>query len=122
MIIASDAKVRGGVLAYSGPRPETFRAELRAEVQPLVTEASGRDLSPGDFEFTLDGAGTRHDAVLKVGADCFLLCNNTLKSMAEIRADPRWLKAQPMFFELSEKFRADPLIAQAGVNEPGVSG
>jgi hypothetical protein len=29
--------------------------------------------------------------------------------MAEIRLDARWLKAQTVFFELSEKFREDPL-------------
>jgi hypothetical protein len=111
IIVGSEANSRGGVLAYSGPRPETFRAELRADVQPLVNEASGREMSPGDFEFTASGPGTRHDAMLKIGPHGFLLCNNTLKSMAEIRSDSLWLKAQPMFFQLSEKFRADPLLS-----------
>ena len=32
------------------------------------------------------------------------------KGKTEIRADPRWLKAQSAFFDLSEKFRADPLV------------
>jgi hypothetical protein len=39
------------------------------------------------------------------------MCNNIALSMAEIRADSRWLKAQTAFVALSEKFRSDPLEA-----------
>ena len=69
----------------------------------------GRPLTVGDFEFAQDAAGPRHDALMKIGPSIYLVCNNTSKTMAELRADPQWLKAQAAFFELSEKFRADPL-------------
>jgi hypothetical protein len=106
-----DAKAKpGGVLAYVGPRVESFRSQLPADVAPLRAMVEGRALTVGDFEFAQDAAGPRHDALLKVGSSSFLVCNNTAKTMAELRADPQWLKAQTAFFELSEKFRSDPLV------------
>lgn len=107
-ILSLGAK-HGGVLAYSGTRVENFQQQLPDDVEPLRALVADRKLGVGDFEFTSEGAGTRHDALLKVGAASYLVCNNTGKSMMEIRADARWLKAQTVFFELSEKFRADPL-------------
>ena len=100
---------QGGVLTYSGTRPETFRRQLADDVEPLRALATGRQFAVGDFEFALDAAGPRYDALMKTGATSYLVCNNTAKTMAEIRADKRWLKAQAVFFELGEKFRADPL-------------
>jgi hypothetical protein len=108
MILAQGA-AQGGVLAYVGPRADEFRQKLPAEVNPLLALVAGQNLEPGDFEFTNEGGGTRHDVLLKLGASSYLVANNTAKGMTEIRADPRWLKAQSAFFDLSEKFRADPL-------------
>ena len=108
MILASGAK-HGGLLAYSGTRVENVREQLAADLEPLLAQAAGRNLEPGDFEFTAQGDGLRHDALLKLGANSYLVCNNVAKSMAEIRADARWLKAQAAFVDLSEKFRTDPL-------------
>lgn len=109
MILAPGA-AQGGVLAYVGPRVEEFRKRLPGEVEPLLAQVTGQNLEPGDFEFTTGGDGTRHDVLLKLGASSYLVCNNTAKGMTEIRADPRWLKAQSAFVDLSEKFRADPLV------------
>ena len=108
MILAAGAK-HGGLLAYSGPRVEKVREQLAADLEPLLAQAAGRNLEAGDFEFTAQGDGLRHDALLKLGANSYLACNNVAKSMAEIRADARWLKAQAAFVDLSEKFRSDPL-------------
>jgi hypothetical protein len=113
MILAPGAK-RTGSLAYVGPRAESFRTQLPWDVQPLITQAAGQKLEIGDFDFTTQGTGTRYDAILKLAEVAYLVCNNTEKSMLEIRADPRWLKAQGAFFEMSEKFRHDPLV----VDEP----
>jgi hypothetical protein len=107
-ILALGAK-HNGILAYTGPRVENFKQQLLEDVEPLRMLVADRKLGVGDFEFTAEGAGTRHDALLKTGAASFLVCNNTGKSMADIRADAHWLKAQAVFFELCEKFRADPL-------------
>jgi len=70
---------------------------------------AGKRLAVGDFEFALEATGTHYDACLCVGRASYLICNNTAKSMAEIRESPGWLKAQKPFVELSDKFRADPL-------------
>ena len=109
VILAPGAK-QSGILAYTGPRVEEFRKNLPDDVKPLLAQVTGLKLEPGDFEFTNAGDGTRHDALVKLGANSYLVCNNTAKSMAEIRADVRWLKAQAAFVDLCEKFRADPLV------------
>jgi hypothetical protein len=108
LVLALDAK-HGGVPAYSGPRPESFRRQLPDDVEQLRALVAGQPMAVGDFEFAAEAARWQHDALMKIGATSYLVCNNTAKTMAEIRADARWLKAQTAFFELSEKFRADPL-------------
>lgn len=98
-----------GVLAYQGPRAERFRENFASDVEPLRAVAAGKNLVPGDFEFALEATGTRYDALMMLGAASYLVCNHTSRTMAEIRSDGKWLKAQGVFVELSEKFRADPL-------------
>jgi hypothetical protein len=109
-VILAPGSKQSGILAYTGPRVEEFRKNLPADVKPLLAQVSGLKLEAGDFEFTLEGDGPRHDVLLRLGANSYLVCNNTAKSMAEIRADARWLKAQAAFVDLSEKFRTDPLV------------
>ncbi len=98
----------GGVRAYVGPRPERFRREMPDDAGPLRTEAAAQPSGVGDIVFALEAPGTHYDAFLRVGEGSYLVCNHTGKTMAEIRAHPGWLKAQPVLFELGEKFRADP--------------
>jgi hypothetical protein len=100
---------RHGVLAYAGPREQTFRQNLPKDAEPLRAAVAGRKFDPGDFEFASDAAGTRYDACMKIGPTAFLVFNNTALAMTDIRSNPPWLKAQTVFFELGEKFRADPL-------------
>jgi len=99
----------GGVLAYAGPRPDQFRRNLPADAEPLRARAAGKQLADGDIEFVSDATGTQYDAFMKVGATSYLVFNHTGKTLDEIRRDPKWLGAQAVLFELSEKFRADPL-------------
>ena len=108
--VLSLAAKHGGLLAYHGPRVESFRASVPGDAKPLRVLTAGRSFAEGDFEFAPEAPGTRYDALMKVGAASFLVCNHTGRTMVEIRADPRWLKAQTVFVELSEKFRADPLV------------
>ncbi len=105
------AAAQRSVLAYSGPRLEEFRQKLPSDIEPLLAQLAGRNLAIGDFEFTQAGDGTRHDALLRLGASSYLVCNNLAHSMADLRRDQRWLKAQGAFVDLSEQFRADPLGA-----------
>lgn len=99
----------GGILAYHGPRAEVFRRRLPEDAELLRTAAAGKQFAEGDLEFVPDAADTRYDAFMKVGPAAYLVLNHTSKTMTEIRADPRWLAAQAVLFELSEKFRVDPL-------------
>jgi hypothetical protein len=99
----------GVVVAYSGPRPDSFRKSLADDTGPLREIASGRSLTDGDFEFAQEAESTRYDALLKTGPTSYLICNNTTKAMSEIRSDERWKKAQAEFFRLAEAFREDPL-------------
>ena len=107
-ILAVPAKT-GGIVAYWGPRPERFRQQLPQDAEPLRARAAGRDFADGDLEFVPDAADTRYDAFMKIGAQSYLVLNHTVKTMNEIRADTKWLGAQAVLFELSEKFRSDPL-------------
>ena len=99
-----------GVLAYAGPRPDSFRRSLPDDAAPLRAEAAGQPNSVGDLVFAIETGGTRYDAFLRLGESSYLVCNHTTKSMAEIRANPGWIKAQSALFDLGEKFRADPLV------------
>lgn len=98
-----------GVLAYAGPRPERFRREMPDDAAPLRAEAAAQPGGVGDIVFALEAGGTRYDAFVRVGESSYLVFNHTTKTVAEIRANPGWLKAQAVLFELGEKFRADPL-------------
>jgi hypothetical protein len=99
----------GSVLAYSGPRPDVFRRNVPSDAEPLRLRTAGQPLADGDIEFVADAAGTQYDAFVKLGATSYLILNHTGKTLAEIRRDAKWLGAQAVLFELSEKFRADPL-------------
>jgi hypothetical protein len=100
----------GGVHAYVGPRPDRFRKHLPDDAAPLRAEAAAQPSGVGDIVFALEAGGTRYDAFVRLGESSYLVCNHTAKTMAEIRSNPGWLKAQPVLFELGEKFRADPLV------------
>ncbi len=99
----------GGVAAYAGPRPDVFRRRLPEDAEPLRAITAGKEFSEGDIEFVADAADTRYDAFMKIGSASYLVLNHTVKTMTQIRADAKWLGAQAALFELSEKFRADPL-------------
>lgn len=99
----------GGVVAYAGARPEVFRRRLPEDAEPLRAITAGKYFSEGDIEFVPDAADTKYDAFMKIGPASYLVLNHTVKTMNEIRADAKWLSAQGALFELSEKFRADPL-------------
>jgi hypothetical protein len=99
----------GGVVAYQGPRPDAFRRNLGDDAEQLRALAAGRKFAEGDMEFVPDAGNTRYDAFMKVGPTSYLILNHTVKTMTEIRADGKWLGAQAVLFELSEKFRVDPL-------------
>ena len=107
-ILAPGTKA-GGILAYEGPRADEFRKTLPVDAKPLLAQVKGQALEAGDFEFTNDGDGTRHDVLVRLGAHHYLVCNNTTKAMPDIRTDKRWLTAQGTFVALCEKFREDPL-------------
>jgi hypothetical protein len=103
----------GGVVAYQGPRADVFRRRLAEDAEPLRAITTGRAFAEGDIEFVPDAADTRYDAFMKIGPASYLILNHTVRTMDEIRADAKWLGVQKVLFELSEKFRSDPLELQA---------
>lgn len=101
---------RGSILAYSGPRADTYKQQFGTDARALHAEIANQKLAAGDFVFAHSATGSQHDACLCLGETGYLFCNHTAKSMDEIRKSPLWLKAQTAFADLSEKFRADPLL------------
>lgn len=103
----------GRLLAYIGPRKTGFQKNFLKDAGPLMDGLLAQNTAPGDFEFARYGIGTGFEAFMNLGEGTFLICNNTVQSMDGITKDPMWLNAQVPFVELSEKFRADPLAAEA---------
>jgi hypothetical protein len=100
---------QGAILAYSGPRAESYQRKFRDDLVPLRVELDQQRLNVGDFAFAPDAAGTRFDACIRLGPASYLFCSHTGKTMTEIRQDPLWREAQAPFVLLSELFRRDPL-------------
>ncbi len=108
-VLLSVESGRPKLVYYHGPRAETVLKELHADSAPIYTDMMERNYEIGDFEFTQHAEGSKYDAYVRLGEKYFLLCNNTTRSMSELRADPRWRAAQKPFLDFTEKFRADPL-------------
>jgi len=99
------------VLYYLGPRKDQFQRNFVNDIGALRAELTQPKQTIGDFDFARHASGTHFDAFLVLGEGIYLICNNTAQSMSAITKDPRWLSAQVPFAELTEKFRADPVVA-----------
>lgn len=108
-VLVKLAREAGAILAYDGPRADLYQAKFKNDIAPLQAQLDSRQMAVGDFEFVPEAHGTHFDACIRLGPAAYLFCNNTTKSMKEIRRDPRWLAAQEPFAELGAKFRDDPL-------------
>ena len=97
------------ILAYTGPRADKFKQSFKADIQPLREELANQKLGVGDFAFAPSATGTKHDACLRTGESSFLFCNNTGKTIADIRVNPLWREAQKPFVQLSDLFRTNPV-------------
>ncbi len=100
---------QGAILAYEGPRVDSYKSRFQADLGPLRAEMKGQLMEAGDFEFTPHAHETHFDACIRLGPAAYLICNHTGKTMTEIRQDPLWLEAQKHFLNLATKFRDDPL-------------
>ena len=109
-VLVKLAAEQGAILAYDGSRAESYQRKFKEDIVPLRAELEERHMASGDFAFVQDAAGTRFDACIRLGPASYLFCNNTAKSMADIRQSPLWLEAQKPFAQLSELFRNDPLV------------
>lgn len=108
-ILVKLARTQGAILAYEGPRVESYQRRFKTDIAPLQVEIEGRKMAVGDFEFAPNAHGAHFDACLRLGPAAYLFCNHTTKSMTEIRQDPLWLEAQKPFVALGNEFRGDPL-------------
>ena len=108
--IISLSENKGHLLAYIGPRKEGFQKNFLADAGSLRAGLLTTEQGVGDFEFARHGTGTSFESFMVLGKGLYLICNNTVQSMDAITKDPLWLGAQVPFVELSDKFRADPLV------------
>ena len=108
-IVSLAAGNRGRLLAYQGPRKESFQRDFLKDAGRLRGPLLRVDHDPGDFEFAPDGVGTGFEAFTVLGAGVYLIWNNTVLSMDGISSEPRWLAAQVPFLDLTEQFRANPV-------------
>lgn len=109
-ILVKLAAEQGAILAYSGPRADTYQRKFKDDLVLLRAELDQQHLAIGDFAFVHDGKGTRFDACIRLGDASYLICNHTEKSMTDIRQDPLWREAQIPFAELSQIFQRNPLV------------
>ncbi len=109
-VILTFAGGKGNLIHYMGPRKEHFQQNFSVDVEELQPRLFSNRYSLGDFEFARYGAGTRFEAFMVIGVGLYLICNNTGASMEGISKDPRWLKAQESFLELTDIFRKDALV------------
>ena len=108
--IISLAENKARVLAYLGPRNDSFLKNFVNDVGALRRELHDMKYGVGDFEFERHGVGTVFEAFMVLGAGFYLICNNTRDSMDNIAKNPAWLDAQVPFAALSERFRPNPLV------------
>jgi hypothetical protein len=100
----------GRILSYSGPRKAGFQRNFSRDLGALKEGVLAEESAPGDYDFSRHEPGTGFECYMVLGPGTFLICNNTGQSMDAIASDSRWLSAQVPFVELSECFRADPLL------------
>lgn len=98
------------ILAYHSSRAESYKRNFQVDMTPLKTELGQEWLEIGNFVFVGPAHGTHFDACIRLGTSSYLFCNNTEKSMIDIRANSLWLNAQKLFLELSMLFGEDPLV------------
>jgi len=111
--IVSLAGQKARLLAYIGPRKDGFQQNFLADVGALREGLLSQQYNVGDFEFARQGVGSAFESFMVVGQGLHLICNNTVQTMDNITQSPLWLAAQVPFVELSDKFRADPLVLPA---------
>ena len=99
----------GAIVAYEGPRAANYKQQFARDLHSMWRELAEQKLGVGDFVFATAAEGTHYDACLRVGETSYLFCNDTDRTMEEIRATPLWIAAQKHWVELSEKFAVNPL-------------
>lgn len=100
---------RSAILAYEGPRAESYKKHFTLDMASMMKELAHQKLGVGDFAFATEAHGTHYDGCMRVGATSYLFCNHTQRTMTEIRQSPLWLSAQKHWVELSQAVSADPL-------------
>lgn len=109
-IVCASESVPEWLLHYEGSRQQQFQSSFKTDFRSIGKIIGDRHLTAGDFEFSREGEGTGFDAILALGGECYLICNNTVADMQDITQDPLWRSAQVPFVSLSEKFQMNPLV------------
>ena len=96
------------ILHVVSPR-ENPAATFAHDFRILRAESQAAADNPGDFGITKEAKNDAIDAYIVLGERLIMIANDTGRSMTEVTADPLWQAVQPVFFNLCEAFRADPL-------------
>lgn len=108
-VLVSMRDNRGAILAYEGPRAESFKQRFTLDMAGMMKELAGQKLSVGDFAFATTAEGTNYDGCMRIGDTSYLFCNHTERTMDDIRENPLWRAAQKPWVELSQVIAANPV-------------
>jgi hypothetical protein len=99
------------IVHYTGPRRDDFQKNFSGDLGQMRAELLTTKHAPGHYDFARHAVGTSFEAFVCVGADLYLICNNTQRSMDDITREGRWLEAQKAFAEMTEEFSGDAVAA-----------
>src|SRR4051812_12075810 len=66
-VLVKLASESGAILAYSGPRADTYQKQFKSDIVLLRAELEQQKLSVGDFAFVHGADGTQYDACIRLG-------------------------------------------------------
>lgn len=97
--------------SYFGPRQmESFRETFMSDISPIrqrLLESDEEEV--GSFYFDNEAEGSLFDAFMKIGPDSYVIFNNILFSMTQLKSERGWIKAQVHFADLANLFMRSPL-------------
>jgi hypothetical protein len=99
------------IVNYAGPRRDDFQKNFAYDLGSLRAELLTERHEPGYYDFARHGAGTGVEVFVCLGNELYLICNNTRRTMEDIARDQRWLEAQKVFAELTERFQENAVLA-----------
>jgi hypothetical protein len=105
IVAIGDRRIR--LLNYKGKRPD-FMDRFLLDAGALRHQLF-LNHQPGYFAFDSTGVGTGFESFVSLGSGLSLIWNHTLRSMDDIRQNPRWIASQASFADLTDRLCIDPV-------------